>query len=194
MESNNSIEPEQLLSKVNPSNLGEEASNTAIAPPISGLYAWNAQQIREELRLDVDGRYPQMVASGTIISNLSSPIHWIAKLTNNGPNTWTGNIRNKFLDGVQSFPYTNVKIQVTRGSFSVQHTAEVTFLIGGKRTELELSDFNLLTSTLWNLNLMQKKVQLLSQLIEHTPIQTSQHFCRMKLCQLRKFLNELDLM
>ncbi|KXY57716.1 MULTISPECIES: hypothetical protein [unclassified Bacillus (in: firmicutes)] len=132
MESNNSIEPEQLLSKVNPSNLGEEASNTAIAPPISGLYAWNAQQIREELRLDVDGRYPQMVASGTIISNLSSPIHWIAKLTNNGPNTWTGNIRNKFLDGVQSFPYTNVKIQVTRGSFSVQHTAEVTFLIGGE--------------------------------------------------------------
>ncbi|MDF9528485.1 hypothetical protein [Bacillus cereus] len=132
MESNNSIEPEKLLSNVNPSNLGEEASNTAIAPPISGLYAWNAQQIREEFRLDVDGRYPQMVASGTIISNLSSPIHWIAKLTNNGPNTWTGNIRNKFLDGVQSFPYTNVKIQVTRGSFSVQHTAEVTFLIGGE--------------------------------------------------------------
>ncbi|HDR8487286.1 TPA: hypothetical protein QC445_004117 [Bacillus cereus] len=132
MESNNSIEPEKLLSNVNPSNLGEEASNTAIAPPISGLYAWNAQQIREEFRLDVDGRYPQMVASGTIISNLSSPIHWIAKLINNGPNTWTGNIRNKFLDGVQSFPYTNVKIQVTRGSFSVQHTAEVTFLIGGE--------------------------------------------------------------
>ncbi|UYW71949.1 hypothetical protein [Bacillus cereus] len=132
MDLNNSIEPEKLLTNVNPSRFGEESLNTAIASPISGLYAWSEQQIREELRLDVDGRYPQMIASGTIISNLSSPIHWIAKLTINGPNMWTGNIRNKFLDGVQSFPYTNVKIQVTRGSFPEQHTAEVTFLIGAE--------------------------------------------------------------
>lgn len=132
MDYNNSIEPEQLLTKGNPSSIGEESSNTAIAPPISGLYAWTEQQIREELRLDVDGRYPQMIASGTIIPNLSSPIHWIAQLTANGPNTWMGNIKNKYPVGIQSFPYTNVKIQVTRGSFPGQHTAEVIFLIGGE--------------------------------------------------------------
>ena len=74
-----------------------------------------------------------MVASGTIISNMSSTIHWIAKLTANGPDTWIGNIRNKYLDDIQSFPYTNVKIQVTRGSLPEQHTAEVAFLIEGDR-------------------------------------------------------------
>lgn len=141
MDQNNSIEPEQLLKTTHPSSLGEDSLNAAIAPPISGLYAWSEQQIREELRLDVDGRYPQMIASGTIIPNLSSSTHWIAKLTANGLNTWTGNIQNKYPEGIQSFPYTNVKIQVTPGSFPGQHTAEVTFLIGGETDRTRIFRF-----------------------------------------------------
>src|SRR5438309_416906 len=35
---------------------------------------------REELRLDVDGRYPQMVASGTSVASFVTKIHWIANL------------------------------------------------------------------------------------------------------------------
>lgn len=125
MDQNKTSEPK--VKAITPSSLGEFP-----LVPISGLYVWSEQQIREELRIDVDGYYPQMVASGTIISNQSSTIHWIAKLTANGPDTWTGNIRNKYLDDNQSFPYTNVKIQVTRGSLPEQHSAEVAFLIGGE--------------------------------------------------------------
>ena len=38
---------------------------------------------REEIRLDVDGRYPQMTVSGTISGFLITRIHWIARLTKN---------------------------------------------------------------------------------------------------------------
>jgi len=85
---------------------------------------------REELRLDVDGRYPQMVASGTVIEFLSTKVHWIANLTVSGPNSWTGNIWYK--DGtIASFPYTNVQIQVIRSWFTAQRSATVTFSGGG---------------------------------------------------------------
>ena len=36
---------------------------------------------KEEIRLDVDGRYPQMMVSGTISGFLVARIHWIARLT-----------------------------------------------------------------------------------------------------------------
>ncbi len=39
---------------------------------------------REELRLDVDGRYPQNVASGTQRSGLTQLVHWIANLNPTG--------------------------------------------------------------------------------------------------------------
>ncbi|MBW0931383.1 hypothetical protein [Priestia megaterium] len=118
---------------IKPSGLEEASLNTTAVAPISGLYAWSEQQVREELRLDVDGRYPQMVASGSIflnILNVNSSVHWIAKLTAEGPNTWTGIIK-KYREE-SPFPYTNVKIQVTRGSFPGQHTAEVMFFVGGE--------------------------------------------------------------
>ncbi|WP_221781146.1 hypothetical protein [Priestia aryabhattai] len=115
-------------------------NNTTIASPISGLYEWSEQQIREELRLDVDGLYPQMVASGTIILNLSTTIHWIAKLTTNGSNSWIGNVRNKFGE-VQSFHYTNVKIKVTSGSTPSQHIAEVAFLVGEETDRTQTFQF-----------------------------------------------------
>src|SRR5262249_43010940 len=61
--------------------------------------------LREELRLDIDGRYPQMVASGTSLSGLVMKIHWIANLQVQGPNHWSGSIWYK--DGaVATFPYT----------------------------------------------------------------------------------------
>lgn len=85
----------------------------------------------EELRLDVDRRYPQMVASGTIIGLfLSNQVHWIANLTANGSNLWTGNIWYKDGD-VANFPYTNVEIQTTSSWFPNQRSATVTFSGGG---------------------------------------------------------------
>ncbi|WP_420540400.1 hypothetical protein ACN92M_26490 (plasmid) [Paenibacillus polymyxa] len=102
--------------------------NAAAALPISGLYTWNDQQVREELRLDVDGRYPQMVASGTTIFNFSTTIHWIAKLTADGPNVWKGIIKNYG----NPFPYTTVQIQVTQSAFPGQRKAKVAFFAGNQ--------------------------------------------------------------
>jgi len=123
--------------------------------PVSGLYEWRMQITspvpiplprptmepesgasypwwfrREELRLDVDGRYPQMTASGTVRRSISSLTHWIADLTATGSNSWTGTIWYKDGD-VASFPYTNVEIQVTRSWFPSGRRATVTFSGGG---------------------------------------------------------------
>lgn len=85
---------------------------------------------REELRLDVDGHYPQMVASGTLRGRLSPRVHWIANLTPSAPNTWIGNIWYKD-GGASFFPYTEVTITVKRGWFSSQRKATVVFEGGG---------------------------------------------------------------
>jgi hypothetical protein len=86
--------------------------------------------LREELRLDVDGRYPQMTASGTILSGLVTQIHWIARLAAAGSDTWSGTIWYK--DGnVAAFPYTGVTIKVTRAFLPGQMSAIVTFSGGG---------------------------------------------------------------
>lgn len=86
--------------------------------------------IREELRLDVDGRYPLMVASGTLHSGLTANLHWIANLANVGPNTYAGAIWYK--DGnASSLPYTNVRIDVVKSVFSSYRRATVTFSGGG---------------------------------------------------------------
>ena len=55
-------------------------SNSAEALPIPlGPAPKGIRPIRkEEVRFDVDGRYPQMTVSGTISGFLVARIHWIA--------------------------------------------------------------------------------------------------------------------
>ena len=79
---------------------------------LSGLYA--AAHGRGELRLDVDGRYPQRAVSGTI-----DAIHWIAHLEPTDDNNWSGEI--SYTDGATaSFPYTSVGVRATEsGSVEV---------------------------------------------------------------------------
>jgi hypothetical protein len=84
----------------------------------------------EELRLDVDGRYPQMTASGTLRGLLAPQTHWIASLTATAPNTWAGAIW--FKDGATAtFPYTNVEITVVKSFFPALRSATVTYSGGG---------------------------------------------------------------
>src|ERR687896_95838 len=66
----------------------------APAVPVSGLYVRDPQpaNVLEELRIDVDGRYPQMVASGTVYRPLQARMHWAAELEQIGPNRWRGPI------------------------------------------------------------------------------------------------------
>lgn len=85
---------------------------------------------KQELRLDVDGYYPQMVVSGTIFASISNTIQWIANLTPINSNLWSGNIWYKDGD-ISIFPYTNVEIQVTHSWLHNQQSATVTFSGGG---------------------------------------------------------------
>ncbi|QFY82710.1 hypothetical protein D0808_15535 [Bacillus subtilis] len=109
-------------------DLNKKIINSSIAPAVSGLYEWSEQQLHEELRLDVDGRYPQMIASGTVNINQALIVHWIANLTLISQDTWSGIIKNQY---GQAFPYTNVRIEVTRELFPGQHTAKIIFFAGG---------------------------------------------------------------
>jgi hypothetical protein len=93
----------------------------------SGLYPWF---LNEELRLDVDGRYPQMTVSGTIRHRIAVRINWIANLKRIRRNVYSGEIWYK--DGNTTYlPHTNVTVQVVRSFFSNQRKVTATFSGGG---------------------------------------------------------------
>jgi len=92
-------------------------------PDLTPLPAW---WLREELRLDVDGRYPQRSASGALYSGLRTRVHWIARLRALGHDRWAGRIWYKDGD-VQALPHTWVEIHARRSPFPTQRRATVTF-------------------------------------------------------------------
>ena len=85
----------------------------------------------DELRLDVDGRYPQMAASGTIRSGVQHRVDWAARLSPVGPRTWDGAI---FLKrGTASLlPQTRLRIKVS-GAQPTHRKATVVFSGAGGR-------------------------------------------------------------
>lgn len=85
---------------------------------------------REEIRLDVDGRYPQMQVSGTRYTLFTPLVHWIAKLRPAGNNTWVGQIWYK--DGnTGSLPQTTVKVSAQPSFFANQRKVTITYGGGG---------------------------------------------------------------
>jgi len=116
---------------------GQVEETQELRTDVSGFYHWKAPSPstrREQLRLDVDRHYPQMVASGTFIPDISSWSHWIANLSVSGPNSWTGNIWYKDTSPGRTFPYTHVKIEVTNRRFPSRREATATFSGGGGTT------------------------------------------------------------
>jgi hypothetical protein len=108
------------------------ASDAAALGPVSGLYALKVVGTlpAEELRLDVDGLYPQMTASGVVPQSMASVVSWIAQLTPAGTNRWTGNIW--FKDpGPAGFPYTNVSVTALPAPFAHLRKVKVIFSGGG---------------------------------------------------------------
>ena len=99
-----------------------------------------SKAVSEELRLDVDGRYPQMVASGVIHGGIFSRVHWIANLIQKASNTWTGDVFYK--EGNKaSFPYKTVTIQVIPNAFPSQRKAQVTLSGGGSTNRTRVFKF-----------------------------------------------------
>ncbi|MDX1621341.1 MAG: hypothetical protein R3320_10150 [Nitriliruptorales bacterium] len=95
--------------------------------------------ITEELRLDVDGFYPQMVASGVVRRFLSDRIEWIAELEQTGSDTWAGPIVWK--EGTTSLlPHSHVSVKATRSWSPSGRKAVVTFS-GGATTRTRVFGF-----------------------------------------------------
>jgi hypothetical protein len=82
-----------------------------------------------ELRLDVDGYYPEMKASGQISGRKISPAYWIANVIRTRANTYEGGVWYKE-GNVVLLPFTHVKIEVARTLLTPQ-SAKVTFSGGG---------------------------------------------------------------
>jgi hypothetical protein len=127
-----------------------------LRPRASGLYRWGGldrpipieqrprpiplPRRREELRLDIDGTFPQMVASGSASGSLSQRADWIARLTATGPDTYGGSIFFKDPAAPVGFPYTHVAIVVTRSLTAAERRATVTFS-GGSAARVRTFDF-----------------------------------------------------
>lgn len=95
--------------------------------PVSGTYvraAPSSDQLTyairdyETVRLDVDGTFPQGMASGSYsrsIHSLSPPTHWVAHpLEHTGPGTWEGTILQVWGDK-RVIPHRRVRIEVPLG-------------------------------------------------------------------------------
>lgn len=87
--------------------------------------------VSEELRLDVDGRYPQMTASGTLQLGVRHRTHWIARLRRTGRSSWRGAIWYKE-GATAAFPFTQVHIAVARSIFLHQRKATVKYTGNGQ--------------------------------------------------------------
>lgn len=107
--------------------------STAEATVASGLYRWSptpSSRLYEELRLDVDGRYPQMTASGFVRGSASVTAHWIAEVSAEAPNIWSGAIW--YVSGPKSLiRHSHVRISVQRGTSGSKQIVNVEFTGGG---------------------------------------------------------------
>lgn len=106
-----------------------EAAGPVLIPALDG----------EELRLDVDGRYPQMTASGSIPISPVQRVHWIASVHATGPNTYTGGIWYKD-PAVTPFGYTIVDIKVS-SLLVLGRKAKVVFSGPGLKPRIRLFKF-----------------------------------------------------
>ncbi len=94
----------------------------------------------EELRLDVDDRYPQNVASGTIRRGFRNRLHWIANLHRTSRNVWIGQIWHK--DGnTRMLPQNTIVVKVTRSWLPSQKKVRVEFRGSGQPTRVRHFNF-----------------------------------------------------
>lgn len=85
---------------------------------------------REEVQLDVDGRYPQMTISGTRSGAFTTVAHWVASVRRVASGRYEGPIW--YRDGSPgAIPHTFVAAQVIGGPFSSTRKLEITFTGGG---------------------------------------------------------------
>ncbi len=102
-------------------------------PPNASEGTLPSPRARGTLNLDVDGTYPQHVASGTVTFGLRGRAHWIARVRLGRHGSYAGAVEYKEVVGT-SFPYDSVEIRVSGAS--AERTAVVKFTIGGSSRPL----------------------------------------------------------
>lgn len=96
----------------------------------------------EDLRVDVDGYYPQMVVSGTITRGLSRRCDWFARVTRTATGAYTGAIAYRNGD-VTLLPQTQVEVALVRRKlFGGGGSATATFSGGGAPTSARTFTFS----------------------------------------------------
>jgi hypothetical protein len=132
------------ISRRFPSLTTTSSPEIALKPELPQHEAWRALPPwlfqREELRLDVDGWYPQMTASGALFSGISVRINWIASLKPIGPNEWAGEIWYKDGDSA-ALPQTTVTIVALPHLLPAQRKAVVTFSGAGVASRAATYDY-----------------------------------------------------
>jgi hypothetical protein len=137
----------ELERRAAPAEGAEEAPAAAPAAVpqvrVSGLYLRDPQpaNVLEELRIDVDGRYPQMVVSGTVYRPLQARMHWVAEVEQVGPNRWRGPIFFEHSPSIR-FRWERVTVEVTRGATPDQHGAKLTMHRPGGSPRIRKFAFN----------------------------------------------------
>jgi hypothetical protein len=91
-------------------------------------------RVVETVRLDVDGWYPQMMASGSFSRTLllhGGVVGWAAHLSKQSPGVWYGPIFTRWQD-THLLPHSHVRIEVTGAAMSAYYSlAELTITFGG---------------------------------------------------------------
>lgn len=115
---------------------------TPFADSDEGSELFSALSVRrEQLALDIDGRYPQMTASGTITLSSLSEVHWAARVVKIAPNHYRGRIWYKDIVGGGSFPYTEVEVVTHPSLISSHRRARATLSGGGALPRTRTYDF-----------------------------------------------------
>jgi hypothetical protein len=105
------------------------------------IFSENRGQDSVSLRIDVDGDYPQNLASGSFNDNKD---HWIADLRSSGTNTWTGTVTHYYSRSsadadpvLTTGPFDTVTIEAHgRRGISIQFLSGTTSIFRGSFTSL----------------------------------------------------------
>ena len=110
--------------------IGDSDRHTTLPESIDDLIIPGVNlKIKDELRLDIDGRHSLMTASGRILAGTRYFVHWIASIKQTKLNRYEGKIWFKEAPGTP-FPYTHVSIDVDKSFYTYQKKAVVTFIYG----------------------------------------------------------------
>jgi hypothetical protein len=140
---------EQPISRERPGPMSVPTGRAAPLPqaPVSGFYRFKTETVPPphqpplrfvwSLRVDVDGRNPQMTISG----HTAFDVNWIATVAPAGRDQWSGTIWYKQVSNPVTLPSTDILVTAIRSSFPEARSMTVEFSGGGAVTFSQVYNF-----------------------------------------------------